>query len=47
MEREEDTEDEDSEQREWVDDVEDRVNSRSSTLPDDEDSFFDIDNIPF
>ena len=45
--REEDTEDEDSEQREWVDDVEDRVNSRSSTLPDDEDSFFDIDNIPF
>ena len=45
--REEDTEDEDSEQRELVDDVEDRVNSRSSTLPDDEDSFFDIDNIPF
>ena len=45
--REEDIEDEDSEQREWVDDVEDRVNSRSSTLPDDEDSFFDIDNIPF
>ena len=45
--REEDTEDEDSEQREWVDDVEDRVNSRSSTLPDNEDSFFDIDNIPF
>ena len=45
--REEDTEDEDSEQREWVDDVEDRVNSRSSTLPDDEDSFFDIENIPF
>ena len=24
-----------------------RANSRSSTLPDDEDSFFDIDNIPF
>ena len=41
----EDTADEDSEQREWVDNVEDRVNSRSSTLPDDED--FDIDNIPF
>ena len=41
----EDEEDEDSEQREWVDDVEDRVNSRGSTLPDDED--FDIDNIPF
>ena len=40
-------EDEDSEQGEWVDDVEDRVNSRSSTLPDNEDSFFDIDNIPF
>ena len=45
--REEDTEDEDSEQRELVDDGEDRGNSRSSTLPDDEDSFFDIDNIPF
>ena len=43
----ENEEDEDSEQREWVDDVEDRGNSRSSTLPDDEDSFFDIDNIPF
>lgn len=45
--REEDTEDEDSDQREWEDDVEDRVNSRGSTLPDDEDSFFDIENIPF
>ena len=45
--REEDTEDEDSEQREWEDDVEDRVSSRGSTLPDDEDSFFDIENIPF
>lgn len=44
--REEDTEDEDSEQREWEDDVEDRVSSRGSTLPDDEDSFFDIENIP-
>ena len=45
--REEDTEDEDSEQREWEDDLEDRVSSRGSTLPDDEDSFFDIENIPF
>ena len=45
--REEDTEDEDSEQREWEDDLEDRASSRGSTLPDDEDSFFDIENIPF
>lgn len=45
--REEDTEDEDSEQREWEDDLEDRVSSRGSTLPDDEDSFFDKENIPF
>ncbi len=45
--REEDTEDEDSEQREWEDDLEDRVSSRGSTLPDDKDSFFDIENIPF
>ena len=43
--REEDTEDEDSERREGKKDIDDRVSSRGSTLPDDED--FDIDNIPF
>lgn len=43
----EDTEDEDSEQREGKKDIDDRVSSRGSTLPDDEDSIFDIDNIPF